>query len=218
VCLQFYYKDIGAVELELTEAERTERTKKLVMLRKKKMRESRPTTTEAGGGEAAIHIRGAGLQGPTSPGGTPQEASEPAPGEAEVTGIEVDRTVSAELYHSLLSNPKLTDEQRQAVVEMQAKRTADEAAPDEDPGASGELQQWLSRTPSRQDLARNRRELEILQALGPEPADAVLVRTPSATSQADTAEVARLEEAGTQAEIARVAAEVAKLKEELGLV
>ena len=140
------------MELELTEAERTERTKKLVMLRKKKMRESRPTTTEAGGGEAAIHIRGAGLQGPTSPGGTPQELSEPAPGEAEVTGTEVDRTVSAELYHSLLSNPKLTDEQRQAIVEMQAKRTADEAAPDEDPNVSGELlQQWLSRTPSRQD-------------------------------------------------------------------
>ena len=212
-CL-FFFKDVDAEELQLTEDEKTERTKRAVLARQRKARQTDTRSAEPAGGEAQIRIRGAGLQTPTSPGGTP-ELPEPAPAGEEGAGTEVDRTVSAELYHSLLSNSKLTAARRQAVGEMQAKRAADQAAPVED---SGELQQWLSRTPSRQYLARNRRELEILQALGSEPADAQLVRTPSASSQADAAEVERLEEAGTQVEIERVAAEVAKLKEELGLV
>lgn len=215
--LQFYYKDIEADEIQLTESERKERTKKLVMMRKKKMRESRPSSNIAdGGSEAAIHIRGAGLQTPSCPGDMSQEPSDTDPAEqaAKDASMGVDRTVSAALLTSLLSNPKLTDAQRQILAEMQADRTGRLASSDDT-----ELQQWLTRTPSRQNLARNRRELEILQTLESELTGAQLVRSPSASSQADaTDEVRRLEEVGTQAEMTRVAAEVAKLKEELGLL
>ena len=56
------------------------------------------------------------------------------------------------------------------------------------------------------------------QALDDEPAEsAALVRTPSAALRYEADEVARLEETGTHAEIARVKAEVARLKRELGL-
>ena len=57
------------------------------------------------------------------------------------------------------------------------------------------------------------------QALDDEPAEsaAALARTPSAALRYEADEVARLEETGTQAEIARVKAEVARLKRELGL-
>ena len=56
------------------------------------------------------------------------------------------------------------------------------------------------------------------QALDDEPVEpAALVRTPSAALRYEVDEVARLEETGTQAEIARVKAEVARLKRELGL-
>ncbi len=215
--LQFYYKNNDAEEIELTESERTERTKKLVMERKKKMRESGPaSSTSDGGGEAAVRIRGAGLQTPHRPGGIPQEQTETAPAGqvVEDAGSELDRTVSAELYDGLLSNPKLTAEQRQKLIEMQAKRMGKTATSDD----VGTLQEWLSRTASRQDLARNRRELEILKTLGSELTDAQLVRAPSASSQVSAAEeVRRLEEAGTRAEISRVAGEVAQLKAELGL-
>ena len=69
----------------------------------------------------------------------------------------VDRTVSVELYRKLLSNPNLSESQREKLLQMQARREEREKT------AQAELGDWLSRTASRQDLARNRRELEILQ-------------------------------------------------------
>lgn len=210
--LQFYYKDTGAEEIELTESERTERTKKLIVERKKKIRESGPASSTAeGGGEAAIRIRGAGLQTPHSP---EQASPERTETRVEDAGSDVGRTVSADVYDGLLSSPSLTAEQRQKIIEMQAKRTG-QTTPSDD---AETLQEWLSRTASRQDLARKRLELEILQTLGSELSDAQLVRATSPSSQLSALEeVRRLEDAGTRAEIKRVAAEVAKLKAELGL-
>merc|ERR1719240_1710734 len=107
----------------------------------------------------------------------------------------VDHTVSSELHdHSeLLSNPNLSDAQRQKILRLQAELGPEHTAQARE--ASDELGMWLSRTPSRQDLARNRRELEILQASSDDAAEPVaLVRTPSAAARYETAEVARLEQ------------------------
>ena len=80
------------------------------------------------------------------------------------------------------------------------------------------LRAGLSRTESRKSLAKQRRELEILQALGPAPADPhQLVRTPSARARGNQTELARLEAGNTQEEIASVEAEIMRLKAELGL-
>jgi hypothetical protein len=203
----------------LTEEERTERTKKLVIRRQKRTRESRPAPVAVR--EARIQIRGAGMttqdfDAPSSPGqhvpAAPQGSSEEG---VEDTG---NHTGSSELHHysELLSNPNLSDAQRQKILQLQ-----DELAPEHAGQAketSDELGIWLSRTPSRQDLARNRRELEILQALDDDAAEPLaLARTPSAAVRYETAEVARLEQMGTHAEMARVKSEVARLKRELGL-
>ena len=75
-----------------------------------------------------------------------------------------------ELLTKLLANPNLTEGQRAAVTKLHEQRASEE----------GELSQWLGRTASRKELARQRKELQILQALGSDPADAHLVRTPSA--------------------------------------
>ena len=85
-------------------------------------------------------------------------------------------------------------------------------------GQDDDLTQYLSRTESRKSLAKQRRELEILQALGPPPADPhQLTRTPSAAARDNQAELARLEAGSTQDEIASVEAEIMRLKAELGL-
>ena len=123
----------------------------------------------------------------------------------------LDHTLSGEIYSSLLSNPRLSDEHREAVAAMQSERAAAG-------GQDDDLTQYLSRTESRKSLAKQRRELEILQALGPPPADPhQLTRTPSAAARDNQAELARLEAGSTQDEIASVEAEIMRLKAELGL-
>eukprot|EP01043_Picozoa_sp_COSAG02_P025221 COSAG02_NODE_1409_length_12760_cov_27.565911_4_plen_165_part_00 len=129
-----------------------------------------------------------------------------------------DHTVSSNLHHfsELLSNPNLSDAQQQKILQLQVEWATEHTSQGKE--ASNGLGIWLSRTPSRQDLARNRRELEILQALDDATAEPpALVRTPSAAARYEVAEIARLEQIGTHAEIARVQAEVARLKRELGL-
>jgi hypothetical protein len=170
-CL-FYFKDMSVDELELTEAQKLERTKKAVLARQKKARDTDTRESQAvERREEGINMRGAGLHHPTSPGGTEQ----PAPQveqveEGEPPSPDLVQTVSTELLTKLLANPNLTEGQRAAVTKLQEQRFSEE----------GELSQWLGRTASRKELARQRKELQILQAIGPDPPDADLVRTPSA--------------------------------------
>ena len=64
------------------------------------------------------------------------------------------------------------------------------------------LRAGLSRTESRKSLAKQRREPEILQALGPAPADPhQLVRTPSARARGNQTELARLEAEAVSARV-----------------
>lgn len=143
-----------------------------------------------------------------------QQASDSPQGAGEDSEEDIgDHTVTSNLYYSeLLSNPNLTDALRQKIIQLQAEHTV------QGKKTSSGLGIWLSRTPSRQELARRRRELEALQALDDATAaPPALVRTPSAAARHETAEIARLEQMGTHAEMARVQAEVERLKRELGL-